>query len=58
MKSKSKSKSSNPFEFQFKDDVLQVWLGNPDDIESEFVLQLDKAYLASFIAVLRKAQDS
>jgi hypothetical protein len=55
---KSKSKSSNPFDFRFKDDVLQVWLGHPDDIESEFVLQLDKDYLASFIAVLRKAQDS
>jgi len=58
MKSKSKPKSSNPFDFRFKDDILNVWLGHPDDIESEFVLQLHKDYLSSFIAVLRKAQDT
>jgi hypothetical protein len=53
-----KSQSSNPFHFRFTDDIVNVWLGHPDDIESDFVLQLHKDYLSSFIAVLRKAQDT
>ena len=52
------TKSPNPFHFRFKDNLLNVWLGHPDDIESEFVLALDKEYLPQFIAILKKAQDT
>jgi hypothetical protein len=53
-----KFKSSNPFHFRFTDNILKVWLGHPDDIESEFILALDKAHLPALIAILRKAQDT
>ena len=57
-KPQMKIKSPNPFHFRFKDNLLNVWLGHPDEIESEFVLALDKEYLPQFIAILRKAQDT
>jgi hypothetical protein len=53
-----KLKSHNPFHFRFKDNLLNVWLGHPDDIESEFVLSLHKDYLPQFIAILRRSQDT
>lgn len=56
MKSKkSKSKTFNSFEFRLNDEVVSVWLGSPDDIESEFVLRVHKYYLPELISILRKS---
>jgi hypothetical protein len=52
------SKQSSSFCFKFKGNVVEVWLGPVDEMESEFVLAIDRYYIPELIATLRMAQDT
>lgn len=43
----------NPFVTKHKGNIVEVWLGNPDEIESEFILAVDQALLPALIATLK-----
>ena len=44
---------SNPFTTKYKGNVVEVWLGKPDELESEFILAVDQALLPALIATLK-----
>ena len=44
---------SNPFTTKHKGNVVEVWLGKPDELESEFILAVDQAWLPALIAILK-----
>ena len=49
--------NDNPFYLTpKKGSLVEVWLGQPDEMESEFILRIDESYLPQLIAILRKAQ--
>ena len=52
------SKQSSSFSFEIKGNVVEVWLGPVDEMESEFVLAVDRYYIPELIATLRRAQDT
>ena len=52
------SKQSSSFCFEIKGNVVEVWLGPVDEMESEFVLAVDRYYIPELIATLRRAQDT
>jgi len=44
---------SNPFTTKYKGNVVEVWLGKPDELESEFILAVDQVWLPALIATLK-----
>lgn len=49
--------TDNPFYLAPKKaKLIEVWLGKPNEMESEFILRIDESYLPQLIAVLRRAQ--
>ncbi len=46
-------KDRNPFTTKHKGNVVEVWLGKPDELESEFILAVDQAWLPELIATLK-----
>jgi hypothetical protein len=51
-KTKSKSKE-NPFHIATKDDLIEVWLGEPNDGESEFIFTINKFWLPELTTALK-----
>ena len=43
----------NPFTVKHKGNLVEVWLGKPDELESEFVLAVAQAWLPALIATLK-----
>lgn len=54
-KTKSKPKD-NPFHITTKDHLIEVWLGKPNDAESDYVLTIDKSWLPELIAKLKEVK--
>lgn len=48
-----KRKGKNPFRLKQKNTLLEVWYGQPDDPESDFILCVDASLIPSLIAALR-----
>lgn len=48
-----KKKRVKPFDYRHCGHVIEIWLGPPDEIESEHVLSLDTSYIPALIATLR-----
>jgi hypothetical protein len=44
---------TNPFTVKHKGNLVEVWLGQPDDFESELVLAVDQVWLPALIATLK-----
>jgi hypothetical protein len=44
---------TNPFTTKHNGNVVEVWLGKPNEMESEFVLSVDQAFLPALIASLK-----
>ena len=42
----------NPFTITNKGNLVEVWLGNPNEPESEFILSIDETLLPALIATL------
>lgn len=51
-KTKSKFKE-NPFHIVSKEHLIEVWLGEPNDAESEYILTIDKFWLPELIIKLK-----
>ena len=51
-KTKSKPKE-NPFHIATKDDLIEVWLGEPNEGESEYILTINKFWLPELITALK-----
>jgi len=51
-KTKSKFKE-NPFSIVRKEHLVEVWLGEPNDAESEYILSIDKFWLPELIIALK-----
>ena len=47
---------SNPFTTKHKGNLVEVWLGKPDELESEFILAVDQAWLPALIATLKSTR--
>jgi hypothetical protein len=54
-KTKSKFKE-NPFHITTKDNLIEVWLGEPNDDESDYILTIDKFWLPELIAKLKEVR--
>ena len=54
-KTKSKFKE-NPFHITTKDHLIEVWLGEPNDAESDYILTIDKFWLPELIAKLKEVR--
>jgi hypothetical protein len=44
---------TNPFILKHKGNTVEVWLGEPNQPESEFVLCVDEQWLPALIATLK-----
>ena len=51
-KTKSKFKD-NPFHIVSKEHLVEVWLGEPNDAESEYILTINKFWLPELITALK-----
>ncbi len=51
-KNKSKFKE-NPFHIATKEHLVEVWLGEPNDAESDYILSIDKFWLPELITALK-----
>jgi hypothetical protein len=51
-KTKSKLKE-NPFRIVSKEHLVEVWLGEPNDAESEYILTINKFWLPELITALK-----
>jgi hypothetical protein len=51
-KTKSKFKE-NPFHIVSKENWVEVWLGEPNDAESEYILTINKFWLPELITALK-----
>ena len=51
-KTKSKFKE-NPFRIVSKEHLVEVWLGEPNDLESDHILTIDKFWLPELITALK-----
>jgi hypothetical protein len=51
-KTKSKLKE-NPFHIATKEHLVEVWLGEPNDAESEYILTINKFWLPELITALK-----
>lgn len=54
-KTKSKFKE-NPFYIVSKEHLVEVWLGEPNDAESEYILTIDKFWLPELITKLKEVR--
>ena len=54
-KTKSKNKE-NPFHITTKDHLIEVWLGEPNDAESDYILTIDKFWLPELITKLKEVR--
>jgi hypothetical protein len=54
-KPKSKFKD-NSFHIVSKENLVEVWLGEPNDAESEYILTIDKFWLPELIAKLKEVR--
>jgi hypothetical protein len=54
-KTKSKLKE-NPFHIATKEHLVEVWLGEPNDAESDYILSIDKFWLPELIAKLKEVR--
>jgi hypothetical protein len=52
---KSKLKE-NPFHIVSKENLVEVWLGEPNDAESDYILSIDKFWLPELIAKLKEVR--
>ena len=43
----------NPFHIATKDDLIEVWLGEPNDGESEFIFTINKFWLPELTTALK-----
>lgn len=54
---KNKKQSNNPsFYTQIENEVVKVWLGKPEDFESEYVMSIHKSYIPELIYTLRNVK--
>lgn len=54
MMTKTKSKlKENPFHIVSKENLVEVWLGEPNDAESDYILSIDKFWLPELITALK-----
>jgi len=53
---KKQKEKFNGLEIEYQDNIVKVWLGSPNDIESELILALDKYYVPSLVAILSRAK--
>ncbi len=51
-----KNKVRRPFQKRISNGLLEVWLGPPDDAESELILKISMAWLPALIACLRDSE--
>jgi hypothetical protein len=49
-----KNKTKNAMTTRMNGQLVEVWLGKPDDPESEPILQMDIFWIPTLIAVLRQ----
>jgi hypothetical protein len=49
-------KGRNPFSYLIKDNVIEVWLGEPKNPESEYICAVDKVWIPQLIATLRQGE--
>lgn len=56
MMTKTKSLKENPFHIVIKEHLVEVWLGEPNDAESEYILTIDKFWLPELIAKLKQVR--
>ncbi len=54
-KNKSKFKE-NPFHIATKEHLVEVWLGEPNDAESDYILSIDKFWLPELINKLKEVR--
>ena len=51
---KNKNQDNNPsFYTQIENEVVRVWLGQPDEPESEYVMDIHRSYIPELIHTLR-----
>ena len=53
---KTKSLKENPFHIVRKEHLVEVWLGEPNDAESEYILSIDKFWLPELITKLKEVR--
>lgn len=53
----SSYKARGPFHIVEDENLVYVWLGIPNDPESELLLSVDRFYLPTLIASLRMVQE-
>ena len=51
---KTKSFKENPFHIVNIENLVEVWLGEPNDTESEYILSIDKFWLPELITKLQE----
>ena len=54
-KNKSKFKE-NPFHIATKEHLVEVWLGEPNDAESDYILTIHKTWLPELITKLKEVR--
>ena len=56
-KTKTKSKfKENPFHIVSKEHFFEVWLGEPNDAESDYILTIHKLWVPELIAKLKEVR--
>jgi len=53
---KTKSFKENPFHIVSKEHLVEVWLGEPNDAESDYILSIDKFWLPELITKLKEVR--
>ena len=43
--------------FSLKDEIITIWLGDPQEIESEFIMQIGREIIPDIISTLRLIQE-
>ena len=51
-----KALKENPFHIVSKENLVEVWLGEPNDAESEYILTIDKFWLPELITKLQEVR--
>ena len=49
-----KNKTKNAMTTRMNGELVEVWMGKPDDPESEFILQISIFWIPTLIAVLKQ----
>ena len=53
---KTKSLKENPFHIVSKEHLVEVWLGEPNDAESDYILTIDKSWVPELVAKLTEVK--